>query len=86
MSELASKIGVKNACEVLNVPRSRIYRQRQAKAEPIPRPTPAHALSDAEKASVGELLNSERFIDQPPRQVYATLLDEGTYLCHWRTM
>ncbi|MCB9104419.1 MAG: hypothetical protein H6633_09270 [Anaerolineales bacterium] len=21
-----------------------------------------------------------------PRQVYATLLDEGRYLCHWRTM
>jgi putative transposase len=32
------------------------------------------------------MLNSERFMDMPPRQVYATLLDEGTYLCHWRTM
>src|SRR5690554_4922298 len=31
-------------------------------------------------------LNSERFLDRAPRQVYATLLDEGTYLCHWRTM
>jgi putative transposase len=86
MNELASKIGVKSACAALNVPRSRIYRQRQAKAEPAPRPTPAHALSDAEKGSIRELLNSARFMDQPPRQVYATLLDEGTYLCHWRTM
>jgi putative transposase len=86
MSELASKIGVKSACEVLNVPRSRIYRQRQPKVEPTPRPRPAHALSDAEKANVREVLNSERFMDQPPRQVYASLLDEGTYLCHWRTM
>jgi putative transposase len=25
-------------------------------------------------------------MDRAPRQVYATLLDEGTYLCHWRTM
>jgi putative transposase len=25
-------------------------------------------------------------MDQAPRQVYAALLDEGTYLCHWRTM
>lgn len=25
-------------------------------------------------------------MDQAPRQIYATLLDEGTYLCHWRTM
>ncbi len=33
-----------------------------------------------------DLLNSERFCDLSPRQVYATLLDEGTYLGHWRTM
>ncbi len=32
------------------------------------------------------LLNSPRFQDQAPRQVYATLLDEGTYLCSWSTM
>ena len=86
MSELASKIGLKSACEVLNVPRSRIYRQRQAKAEPAPRPIPAHALSPTEKISIREVLNSERFMDQPPRQVYAALLDEGKYVCHWRTM
>ncbi len=33
-----------------------------------------------------DLLNSPRFQDQAPRQVYATLLDEGTYLCSWSTM
>ena len=33
-----------------------------------------------------EILNSERFVDLAPRQVYAALLDEGHYLCHWRTM
>lgn len=86
MSELAAKIGIKSACEVLNVPRSRVYRERQPKAESLPRPRPSHALSLAEKAQVRETLNSERFMDQTPRQVYATLLDEGTYLCHWRTM
>lgn len=86
MSELASTIGVKSACAVLNVPRSRIYRQRQPKAEPVPRPTPAHALSHEERMQVRDTLNSERFMDQAPRQVYAALLDEGHYLCHWRTM
>jgi len=35
---------------------------------------------------VRQVLNSERFQDSVPRQVYATLLDEGEYLCHWRTM
>ena len=83
MSDLASKIGVKSTCEVLNVPRSRVYRARQPKAEPVLRPTPSHALSGAERAQVRELLNSERFMDQAPRQVYAALLDEGRYL--WLT-
>ena len=31
-------------------------------------------------------LNSERFADRSPRQVYAKLLDEGDYLCSVRTM
>jgi putative transposase len=31
-------------------------------------------------------LNSERFADQSPRQVYAKLLDEGDYFCSVRTM
>lgn len=86
MSELATQIGVKRACEVLNVPRSQLYRERQPKAEPAPRPTPAHALSSAERAQVRATLNSARFMDQAPRQIYAALLDEGNYLCHWRTM
>jgi putative transposase len=31
-------------------------------------------------------LTSDRFCDQPVRQVWASLLDEGTYLCSVRTM
>lgn len=83
---LGQQIGLQQACEALNVSRSRIYRARQSKVERAPRPTPAHALSATERTEVREVLNSERFQDQTPRQVYATLLDEGTYLCHWRTM
>jgi len=33
-----------------------------------------------------EQLHSERFVDASPAQVYATLLDEGTYLASERTM
>ena len=32
------------------------------------------------------VLNSERFVDCAPRAVYASLLDEGIYLCSWSTM
>jgi putative transposase len=35
---------------------------------------------------VRELLNSERFVDAAPATVYATLLDEGRYLCSESSM
>ncbi len=85
--ELAQTVGLKQACQMLNVPRSSVYRSRETPSEPKPRPSPTRALSAEEKAQVRQVLNSERFCDQSPRQVYATLLDEDeTYLCHWRTM
>lgn len=40
----------------------------------------------AEKETLFDLLNSERFQDQAPREIYATLLDDGIYVCHWRSM
>jgi putative transposase len=93
VTELSTTIGVSAACRQLEVPRGWYYRRqaaqtssRQQPPAPQPRPTPAHALSKAEKEQVRAVLNSERFMDQPPREVYATLLDEGRYLCHWRTM
>ena len=84
--ELGKTIGVSRACEVLGVPRSSLYQARQPKKSPAPRPTPERALSAEEKAEVRKTLNSERFWDSSPREVYATLLDEGRYHCHWRTM
>jgi len=53
------------------------------KSERLPSP---RALAPAEKAEVRQVLNSERFADQAPREVFATLMDEGKYLCSWRTM
>ena len=44
------------------------------------------ALSEAERGAVLEVLHSERFVDLSPEETYATLLDEGTYLCSTRTM
>jgi putative transposase len=69
----------------MNVSRATFYRRRQTK-QTKPRPTPARALSTDERDAVLEKLNSQRFADQSPRQVYAKLLDEGDYLCSVRTM
>ena len=43
-------------------------------------------LSDSERAQVREVLYSERFVDQTPTEIYATLLDEGIYHCSVRTL
>lgn len=86
VEQLGQQIGLAAACRSLNVARSSLYRRRQPQAEPKPSATPSRALSPEEWTEVRAVLNSERFQDSPPRQVYATLLDEGQYLCHWRTM
>jgi len=86
-AQLGHQVGVARACRTLSVPRSSLYRSQQPQPTAKPRPTPARALSPAERDEVRQVLNSERFQDSSPRQVYATLLDEdGIYLCHWRTM
>jgi putative transposase len=88
VQELAPVIGMTAACGALSVPRSTVYRRRQ----PVPcrrltvRRRHPRALSPEEQTAVRDVLTSERFVDQAPRTVYATLLDEGRYLCHWRTM
>jgi putative transposase len=90
LEEASLSYGVTTACRVLAVPRSWYYRQKvagsQVQENRESRPRPQQALSVAEKAEVRTVLNSERFADESPREVYATLLDEGRYLCHWRTM
>jgi putative transposase len=44
------------------------------------------ALAPAERATLLEVLHSERFADAAPATVYATLLDEGVYLASESTM
>jgi putative transposase len=43
-------------------------------------------LVPAERQAVLDVLHSERFVDQSPAEVQATLLEEQTYLCSTRTM
>ena len=49
---------------------------------PVPhrdRPQP-RALAPAERPAILDALHAERFADAAPAEVWATLLDEGTYL------
>lgn len=86
--ELGHHVGVVSACRALSVSRATLYRRRGPRpAEtPLKRPQSHRALTMAEQGEVLDTLNSERFRDHAPAEVYATLLDEGTYLCSIRTM
>lgn len=88
VTELAMAVGVGPACAALAVPRATYYRvTRPAPPRaPATRPTPPRALTLAERQTVLAVLHSERFVDQAPAAVYATLLDERVYHCAPRTM
>ena len=86
-SKLGQEVGKKAACEALGVPRATYYRHADSRPETSnSRPAPPVALTESEQQQVLDELHSERFWDRSPLEVYATLLDEGTYLCSARTM
>jgi putative transposase len=91
IAELEPQVGTAAACRAVGRPRSSHYRRhRRSPAPPRPAPAPRRpqprALSNAERARALEVLHEPRFVDQAPASVYATLLDEGTYLCSESTM
>ncbi len=87
---LTSEVGIKPACDALGMSRAGFYRTQARtsgpQVEPTTRPSPARALSADERQGVLDLLHADRFADQAPHEVYATLLDEGVYHCSIRTM
>jgi putative transposase len=89
VTELAVDVGTSAACHTLLVPRASYYRERRAASFPlvrVSRPSAVRALQPAERETVLAHLHAERFQDRSPAAVYATLLDEGQYLCSIRTM
>lgn len=83
-----SSIPVAVGCEVLGVSRATLYRSRRAPRERVAR-APSRSprqLGVEERAELLEVLHSPEFTDQPPAEVYATLLGRGTYHASIRTM
>jgi putative transposase len=68
--ELGKSASVSEACRVLGVPRSSLYWTRQPELPPAPQSTSHRALSVEEKTDVHQTLDSERFRDCSPREVY----------------
>ena len=90
VEQLAPTSGTAPTCAALGVARATLYRhRRRGSAAPVQAPverSSARALGVEERQAVLATLHSERFVDQSPAAVYATLLDEGSYVCSQRTM
>ena len=91
VEEHADSIPTKVACDALGLSRATLYRSRRPPAPTSPpsarvrRPSPRR-LSDAERRHLLDTLHHPEFADQPPTEVYPTLLGRGIYLASIRTM
>jgi putative transposase len=86
-----SPVGIAPTCAALGVARATFYRHHRrcgaVAVPPRPRRQPRQALSLTERQAVLALLHEERFVDLPPAQVWAHVVDAGeTPPCSIRTM
>ena len=83
VDDLKEYVGIKAACEHLGVARASYYaktKNYQRKTKITSPKVQPRALSAAERNDILQMCNSERFCDQAPASIYATLLDKGVYL------
>ena len=81
-------VAVTTACAALSVNRAALYRSRQPTPTPVARARPPspRRLDGGERQRILDALHEPEFADQPPTEVYATLLGRGVYLGSIRTM
>lgn len=80
------RIAITAACGALGVSRASLYRRaRPRPSSGKPRPPSHRRIPDDERRRIVDVLNSDEFVDQPPREVYAALLSRGVFLASIRT-
>lgn len=74
-------------CEALGVARSSYYRVSRPKLKSrIMKKPSARKLTEDEENKILAIVNSDRFCDMAPGEIFFTLLDEGLYYCSERTI
>jgi len=81
-------VSVVAACAALGVSRATLYRATslppvRAARQRAPNP---RRLSDDEREAIVDVMHTPEFVDQPPMEVFATLLSRGIYLASIRTI
>lgn len=90
--KLKAEISVNRLCPALGVSRASFYRAQSPSSNmptnppSAPRKPHPSALSPEELDQALQVLNQEKFMDKPPHQVHAALLDSGIYICSVGTM
>jgi putative transposase len=84
VTEVRPRLGIAPTCAALGLPRATYYRRCQPSRTRPPRRPSRRALCAEEQTAVLAVLHEPRFADLAPAEVYATLLDEGRYLCSER--
>jgi putative transposase len=74
------------ACKAFGVSRAVLHRQRNPKPKQTVIKSNHRRLTDLEEKRVLDILTNERFMDESVPEIYACILDEGSYLCSQRTM
>jgi putative transposase len=77
------------ACDALDVSRASLYRARHPRSpsQNVRRRAPnPRRLGEAERQRLLDTMHLPEFADQPPTEVYASLLGRGIYLASIRTM
>ncbi len=86
----ASLVPILTACYALGLSRASLYRGRQPvydTCKPAPnRAASPRRLTELERKEIRDTFHLPEFADQPPAEVYAKLLEQGTYLASIRTM
>lgn len=89
IKEAEGVVPIIDLCKAMDISRAAFYRRISpviVKPLLVERKIHPRALTPEENENVMKTLNEERFMDKAPRQIYAKLLDEGTYLCSVGTM
>ena len=85
VTEMSMVLGVAAVCAAVGLARATYYRRLKPK-QPRRGTASPRKLGEEERRTVLAALHEPRFADLAPAEVYATLLDEGSYLCSERTM
>jgi putative transposase len=86
---METAVGTTRACAIFGKARATLHRHRNPAPPRLGPRRPFHhpaELSDAEREHVLTVLDTPRFADKSPGQVWAILLDQGVYLCSQATM